>query len=176
MQPLISRPTSPNRKVFACLLMLLLLPASNLALAEDAGLLDQFAGQWQGQGELFGNEAGFSMSWEPVLAQQFYRLSFQNAIQDEAGQLKPLLSAEAFYKLTGDGRVEGTWLDSRGLTLPLQGNIDADSLIIFWGSPATEQGLTVYQLQEGSQIKVQDFVLKDFQWHQFGQATYQRSE
>jgi len=176
MQPLNSRPIGPNRKAIACLLVLLLLPASSLALAEDASLLDRFAGQWQGQGELFGNEAGFSMSWEPVLAQQFYQLSFQNAIRDEAGQLQPLLSAEAFYKVVDGGRIEGTWLDSRGLTLPLQGTMDADSLIILWGSPATEQGLTVYQLQEGGQIKAQDFVLKDYQWHQFGQATYQRNE
>ena len=156
------------------LLILLYAPLhTQHALAQEVAVIEQFIGSWEGQGELFGSKASFSMKWEWVLGQQFVHLTFENGMQGPDGTDR-VLQAVAFYKPIGEGRLEGTWFDSRGTVQPLQVSTELTALTTLWGTPATEQGRTVYRLLDNGKIEVEDFVLKGDQWHKFGHATYRR--
>ena len=156
------------------LLILLQAPLSAQdALVQESPVIHQFIGAWEGRGDLFGSDAAFSMKWDWVLGQQFVRLTFENRMQGP-NDVDRTLQAQAFYKPVGAGQLEGTWFDSRGIVLPLLGSIEPTTLTTLWGTPATEQGRTVYRLLDEGQIKVEDFVLKGDQWHKFGQAIYRR--
>ena len=166
--------------VFTCttrVLALLILLQSPVhaqdAVAQQIPVIPEFIGAWEGQGDLFGSEATFSMKWEWVLGQQFVRLTFENRMQGPDG-VERTLQAQAFYRPVGEGRLEGTWFDSRGMVLPLVGSTEPTTLTTLWGTPATEQGRTVYRLLDEGLIEVEDFVLKGDQWHKFGQAIYRR--
>ena len=143
------------------------------ALAQEVAVIQQFIGSWEGQGELFGSKASFSMKWESVLGQQFVRLTFENGTEGPDG-ISRTLQAVAFYRPIGEGRLEGTWFDSRGKVLPLQVSTEPTTMTTLWGTPATEQGRTMYRLVDKGKIEVEDFVLQGDQWHKFGHATYQR--
>ena len=162
-------------RVLALLFLLQAPLLSQAALAQDDSVLHQFIGAWEGEGELFGSEAAFSMEWEWVLGGKFVRLAFENGIQGPDG-IDPILQAVAFYRPIGEGRFEGTWFDSRGTVLPLQVSTEPTTLTTLWGSPATEQGRTVYRLLDKGKIEVEDFVLKGDQWQKFAHATYRRVE
>ena len=130
-------------------------------------------GEWEGQGKLFGRDATFSMKWESVLGQQFVRLTFQNRMESEDGAAR-VLEAQALYKPTGPSAFEGTWFDSRGVVQPLRGSVEAEALTVLWGTPETEEGRTIYRLLDENRIEVEDFVLRDGEWSQFGSASYGR--
>jgi hypothetical protein len=153
--------------------MILLVPLCARVSAQEPSVIHQFLGTWQGEGTLFGADARFSMKWEWVLEQKFVRLTFQNEISnpDDASRI---LKAQAFYKQLEAGELEGTWFDSRGMVLPLRARAEQATLTTHWGTEATEQGRTVYRLRNENQVEVEDSVLKDGQWHLFGQATYRR--
>lgn len=140
----------------------------------SAQALDPFLGVWEGRGRLFNMDAGFHMTWERVLGGRFVRLTFRNSIPGTDGSSRSL-DAQAYYKLDDDGRINGTWFDSRGMVLPLRGSVEGDALIIHWGSPETEEGRTEYRFVDETRIIVEDFVLRDGDWHHFGHAAYERA-
>lgn len=150
-------------------------PSTTNGPPQEDTLLHQFTGAWDGYGKLFGNEATFTMQWEWVLERQFIRLVFQNKIERE-GRIAHKLDAQAYYKPIGAAQLEGTWFDSRGMVLPLQGSIEHHTLTMIWGTPETEQGRTVYRLLDRNRIEVEDFVWRNDQWDQFGHALYKRSD
>ena len=156
------------------LLMLLQTPVhAQDSAAQQIPVISEFIGTWKGQGNLLGSEATFSMKWEWVLGQRFVRLTFENRMQGPDG-VERVLQAQAFYRPVGEGRLEGTWFDSRGMVLPLVGSSEQTTLTTLWGTPATEEGRTVYRLLDEGLIEVKDFVLKGDQWQKFGQALYRR--
>ena len=160
-------------QAFTSLIILLAALSFEHASAQEAPMIDRFMGEWEGQGKLFGLDATFSMTWESVLGQQFVRLTFQNSIETDSGTARTL-KAQAFYKPTGTAEFEGTWFDSRGVVQPLRGSVEAETLTVLWGTPETEQGRTIYRLVDKNQIEVEDFVLRDGEWAQFGSASYRR--
>ena len=84
------------------------------------------------------------------------------------------ISAIGFYQPMGDERYEGTWFDSRGMVLPLDASRMGGALVTLWGTPDTEQGRTIYRIIAKDRIEVEDYVLKDNEWKQFGEAVYRR--
>ncbi len=162
-----------SNRTLTLLIILLALHCAPRAWAQEVRLIDQFIGTWEGQGKLFGADAAFSMEWEWVLEQQFVRLIFQNKTQSPDGGER-ILKAQAFYRPIGAGRFEGTWFDSRGMVLPLQGTAEENKLTTLWGTPETEQGRTVYRLVDESHLEVKDSVLQGGEWHEFGHALYER--
>jgi len=141
---------------------------------EEALVTDLLLGSWRGEGELFGRSAAFRMDWESVLSGRFLRLTFENGFQN-GDAVKPVLRAQAYYRILPDDQFEGTWFDSREKTQPLQGSADATSLTIHWGTPETEEGRTVYRLVDSDSVEVEDFVQKDGEWRVFAHATYRRA-
>ena len=141
--------------------------------AQETSVVHHFIGVWEGHGELFGSDAAFSMEWEWVLDERFVRLTFQNSVAGRDGT-EGTLEAQAFYRPIGAAEFEGTWFDSRGVSLPLTGSVENATLTSLWGSPETEQGRTVYRLLHEDQLEVEDFVLRGGEWHQFGHAIHTR--
>ena len=141
--------------------------------AQPSSLLDRFIGSWSGKGKLMGADAEFIMAWEWILEDRFVRLTFQNKIRVSDGTNR-ILKAQAFYKPEQPGHFSGTWFDSRGMVLPLVAHTEHDTLTTHWGTPETEEGRTVYRLLDQNRIEVEDFVLKDDEWHRFGYAVYHR--
>ncbi len=128
-------------------------------------------GSWSGKGQLFGQEAMFSMKWEDALESKFVRLIFSNKFKDQSG-VERIMNAEAFYDMK-EGK--GYWFDSRGIMLPLKLEFDENSMTVFWGDEHTERGKTVYTHLEDDQVGVKDFVFKDGKYLPFGSAEYRRN-
>ena len=141
--------------------------------ASEVPLLRDLIGTWKGSGTLFGREAEFRMEWSWVLDGQFLHLAFENRVKGAEGNDRVLL-AWALYTASDSDSLGGTWFDSRGVTLPLNAAIEDRTLTTEWGTPETEQGQTVYQLQDDGTVTVEDSVLKDGEWKGFGRSTYTR--
>ena len=162
------------RKLFLLANLLLGVPA---AWADESRTRDFFAaisGEWQGSGETLGMASSQQARWEPALDAAFFRFVFDNRMTATDGR-ESRFRAEAFYRVTADGAVTGTWLDSRGMTLPLTGIVDATgALTIEWGSPETERGRSSYRLIGGA-LEVTDEVMNpDGSWRVFGRTVLQR--
>ncbi len=158
-------------------LALLTIPIAPLCtsrvLAQEHSVIQQFIGAWEGHGTLFGTDATFTMKWEWVLERRFLHLTFKNQTRSRDGTER-ILRAQAFYLPIGEGRFEGTWFDSRGMVLPLQGSAEQTTLTTLWGTQETERGRTVYRLLNESELEVEDSVWRGDQLHEFGRATYGR--
>ncbi|NNE06711.1 MAG: hypothetical protein HKN15_13400, partial [Xanthomonadales bacterium] len=109
-----------------------------------------------------------------VLDGAFTRLEFSNSMRGSDGAGFEF-RAHGYYRPGEDGVISGTWLDSRGVRLPLSGTSPDDfTLRIEWGSAETEQGRTEYRI-DGDRLQVVDEVLlPDGAWRVFGRSELQR--
>lgn len=141
--------------------------------AEDAsrGVLERLIGEWEGEGELFGRSAGFSMRWSWTLDERFVELSFENRLVPPDGPATPVLRARAFYTTTPPLR--GSWFDTRGETLELSATTSDSTLVTEWAS-ATERGRTTYRILGPDALEVTDEVHGESGWRTFGTALYRR--
>ncbi len=126
-------------------------------------------GVWKGTGTLMKNSAHFSMQWEQVLNDKFLKLTFQNRFEDKNGK-EWIMNANGYYDLT---KGKGYWFDSRGMMLPLKVTFEKNALIVIWGDDKTEQGKTVYTLNDDG-FGVQDFIYRNGEYYMFGQASYDK--
>jgi hypothetical protein len=140
-----------------------------------ADVFEQLVGQWRGGGEVRGMPSEQVMRWGPVLDGGFTRLEFDNTMRAADGS-EYRFQAHAYYRAGEDGAITGTWLDSRGVTLPLAGKADEASLHIEWGSETTERGRTAYRLEGDTLEVVDEVLLKDGEWREFGRSVLQRVE
>lgn len=145
----------------------------SMAAADEAGTRGFFAalaGDWQGSGETLGMPSVQQARWEPALDAAFFRFVFDNRMTAADGKASRF-RAEAFYRVGPDGTISGTWLDSRGMTLPLAGGVDdSGALVILWGSETTERGRSTYRLLEDALEITDEVVGEDGNWRVFGQT------
>ena len=134
-------------------------------------ITEKILSNWQGGGKLFGQEATFSMKWENDLNNKFLKLSFKNSFIDDSS-IERVMKANAYYRLN-EGK--GYWFDTRGMMLPLNLEVNENSIVVLWGDEETEMGKTIYSAIDNDQIRVQDFVLKDNAFIPFGEAVYTRA-
>lgn len=127
--------------------------------------------KWKGSGELMESAASFKMEWQPVLDGKFYKLTFQNQ-RDESKEY--IFKSMGVYRPKTDGTFTGTWFDSRGYSFPLEGNFTENELTVHWGDFSTEEGKTVYSINEDGTIAVMDYILKDGNLVSFGMALYNK--
>jgi len=143
-------------KYLGCLLVLFCC-AGSYGYAQSAAFADQIRGNWKGQGLLFSSPAQFEMSWTKVLGERFVQMDFVNSFERDGKQYE--MQAQAMYQFK-EGKISGTWFDSRGQILPLNATLKNNTLTTLWGDETTERGKTVYQLTESGQMIVEDFVLQ----------------
>lgn len=132
-------------------------------------IFHELQGNWEGEGKLFGQEAKFEMGWSFELSGQFAMLTFRN----EFGAGKMSMNAIGYYAMKDPELGEGSWMDSRGMLLPLSYQIQDNVLTVYWGEASKEMGKTQYTL-DGDKVMVKDFVQKNESMSQFGEATYTR--
>jgi len=139
------------------------------------GFFAALAGEWQGQGETLGMASVQQARWEPALGAAFFRFVFDNRMTAADGK-ETRFRAEAFYRVGKDGAVTGTWLDSRGVTQQIAGGLDeSGTLVILWGSDATERGRSSYRLVEDALEITDEVVGEDGNWRVFGQTRLTRN-
>lgn len=146
------------------------------ALADEQSaeaFLGRLAGTWQGAGEVRQMAADMRMRWEPVLEGQFHRLSMENRMTGQDGQSWHF-KAEAYYRVRTDGSIEGTWFDSRGISLPLTGRVEGDAMTIDWGTPDIERGRSTYRLTAETLEVTDEVYAKDGALAIFGRTTLAR--
>ncbi|HJQ40295.1 MAG TPA: hypothetical protein VKB93_24385 [Thermoanaerobaculia bacterium] len=135
----------------------------------------QLAGAWRGEGTIFGAASSSEMRWEPILGGKFVTLTWRNTWQGRDGKPQ-VFEGFGVYKSLGDGKCEGWWFDSRGVSFPIAATFDGKLLTSQWGSADTESGRTTYRLVEDNLIEVIDFVRsKDGSWKEFARATLKRT-
>ncbi len=134
---------------------------------------DWLIGQWKGEGTLFNQEAKFEMNWAWQWNGKFLKLKYTNQVIN--GQY-PKFDVEAYYQLKEAGKYRGYWFDSRGSYVEVGSklNTETKTFTSVWGSPSTEQGRTVYQLNEDGTMVVKDFVLRSNGYELFGKAVYSK--
>lgn len=156
----------------------LLLACTLSARADEGGTRGFFAalaGEWRGQGETLGMASVQQARWEPALGAAFFRFVFDNRMTAADGK-ETRFRAEAFYRVGKDGAVTGTWLDSRGVTQQIAGGLDeSGTLVILWGSDATERGRSSYRLVEDALEITDEVVGEDGNWRVFGQTRLTRN-
>lgn len=162
----------------SAVLITLLFAISFAAGADEArtrGFFAQLAGEWQGAGETLGMPAVQHARYEPALDAAFFRFVFDNRMTAADGK-ESRFRAEAFYRVDKTGAVTGTWLDSRGMTLPLTGAVEDDgTLVVLWGSEDTERGRSSYRLVEDA-LEITDKVAgADGGWRVFGHTRLLRA-
>ena len=152
----------------------LLLFVSVQASAQSEKFLSRLQGSWSGEGKAFGMPARMQIKWEWVLDNKFLWLSLKNEMQ-RAGGPAQVFEGQAFYRSTGADKCEAHWFDSRGVNFPIKAQIEADTLIAFWGSPDKEEGKSSYRLVDDQTLEVVDWVKqKDGTWREFGRAIVKR--
>jgi hypothetical protein len=159
------------------LIALLLLGSPALADADEGrtrGFFAALAGEWQGEGEVLGMAAALRARWEPALDAAFFRFAFDNRMTAADGR-QSRFQAEAFYRVGRDGAVTGTWLDSRGVTLPIAGRLDeAGTLVMRWGTVETEQGRSSYRLEADALDITDEVMTPEGAWRVFGRTRLTR--
>ena len=142
-----------------------------LAVAEENTFLSNFQGEWQSDGDAFGQPAHSVMTWSLDLNDKFYRLNY-NIITGTT----PLLTGVAYYKETGAGQLKAFWADSTGDLHPITATFDGSALVSIWGVEGEKLGRTRYELISPNQIQVTDWIMKDSDWRQFNQNVFSKVE
>ncbi len=159
---------------YALLMWLLLSPPAIAGDDAAAPFFTRLAGTWQGTGTTSGMPSVQRLQWEPVLDAAFVRLTLENRMTTKEGQ-EWRFQAQAFYKVSPDGGITGTWFDSRGLTFPLAGSVDAAGVLtIAWGSDDTERGRSHYRIADGALEVTDEAQGKDGALAVFGRSTLKR--
>ena len=135
--------------------------------------IERLTGSWEGEGELFGRPAAFSMSWSPVLAGRFVELRFENRLVLEDGSEQTVLQSVAFYRVDADGGLSGSWFDTRGQTISLSATTGPSEVSTLWTGD-TEEGRTTYAIIDDDSVEVFDEVRSGDERRPFGRATYRR--
>lgn len=133
--------------------------------------LDRFAGAWTGAGTLHGSKSLLELRFDRVLGRRFVRVEHRNRVETPGGEL--LFEGLAVYRAVG-GTFTATWFDSFGHVYPVAASLEGDTLRAEWGTPDTEQGLTLYRLTAPHTLEVRDSVRKAGTFQELGRATLAR--
>jgi hypothetical protein len=140
-----------------------------------AAFFTKLAGHWQGNGEVRLMAADMRMHWEPVLDGQFHRLSMEDVMTGADGKSWHF-KAQGYYRVQTDGTISGTWFDSRGISLPLTGRVEGDTMTIDWGTEAIERGRSSYRLGDGALEVTDEVYAKEGELRVFGRTRLTRPE
>jgi hypothetical protein len=127
----------------------------------------RLAGRWAGPGTFQGRAVSGAMTWEPVLAGRFTRLTLGLKPGD-----RTVFEGQGSY--TGEP-LSGAWFDSQGSTLSITAIFVGDSVVSQWGPTADRPvGRIVYRLTSADQLTVTDYLGRGADWIEFGRLRYQR--
>jgi hypothetical protein len=161
-----------RRRVYLSLLLLFLVPV--FASSQQDKFLNRLQGDWEGDGNALGGTAHLRIKWEWVLDNKFLRLTLKSEISVANGT-KRVFEGQAYYRSNGVDKYSAQWFDSRGVTFPINAQLDGNTLVALWGTPETEEGKSTYQLIDETTMEVVDLVKqKDGTYREFGRAKLKR--
>ena len=156
---------------FLGLALLLLVPC--MAYSQTDTIFKRLQGSWSGEGKTLDMLATLRMTWERVLNEKFLRLSLKNEMKAASGNVQ-LFEGHAYYQ-PSEGKCEGTWFDSRGMSFPIKCTVEGQSLTALWGATGQENGKSVYKFLADGKLEVVDSVKqKDGTWKEFGRFVMTR--
>jgi hypothetical protein len=162
-----------NRIAKLSVAVLLLLLAAHTAFPQSDSIFKRLGGSWSGEGKTLGMPATLQMTWDWVLAEKFLRLSLKNEMRVASGQLQ-LFEGHAYYQ-PSEGKCEGTWFDSRGISFPIKCSVQGQSVTALWGATGQEQGKSVYSFLADGKLEIVDSVKqKDGSWKEFARFVVSR--
>lgn len=141
-----------------------------------AAVLSRLDGDWRGTGTILGQPARVEMRWTSALDGAFQHLTWVSLIGSDPTPRR--FEGQAYYGRTPAGAGRAVWVDSSGLTRPIQVTLsdDGQALVAAWGTPETEVGETTYRLESPASVLVVDRVRrKDGTWREFGRSTLSRT-
>ncbi|MEQ1756715.1 MAG: hypothetical protein ABL986_00215 [Vicinamibacterales bacterium] len=153
-------------------------PAAQAGSARLPPVLSALLGDWNGRGTVSGRPATVAMTWSLELAGRFVHLRFRNEMAPTATRPIEVLESHGYYRAASPDATGGvgTWIDSRGVILPLSLTLSGNTLTSDWGSESTERGRTTYVLLGPDRLEVTDLVrLPDGQYRPFGQTNLSRT-
>lgn len=162
------------KRTISLLLLCFSLTLANVKAQSTSSFFDNLDGSWVGKGTLFGTPAAFTMTWQKVLSGKFAKLDFSNSFKNQEGETQGMQS-EAYYSLDESTAI-GHWFDTRGVSFGLKFSVKDNVLTVLWGDPKTEEGKTEYSVISSNQVKVKDYVLRDGDYSQFGEAVYDKKQ
>ena len=158
-----------RRGIAAALLACTWAAAAPAGDSAAASFFAQLQGHWRGEGETRGMASVQDLRWAPALDGAFQRLHLINLMTAADGR-EWRFQAEAYYRIAPDGTISGTWHDSRGMTLPLSGQVDGDTLTIDWGTDETERGRSRYRLAPDALEVTDEVQTPAGEWRVFGRS------
>lgn len=154
-----------------CLLVLAFVPAR----ADDpVDLMERFAGEWTSGRDALGGPAHSIMRWSPALNGRFMRLDYSVESAADANR-KFLFQGAAYYRLAPGETLQAFWADNAGDLHPIRAERDGDALIAHWGVEGLKQGRTRYELLEGGDMQVTDWIRTGEGWRQFNENRFART-
>ena len=151
--------------------LLLLVPGA--VYPQSDSIFKRLHGSWSGEGKTLEMQATLRMTWERVLNEKFLRLSLKNEMRTASGNVQ-LFEGHAYYQ-PSEGKCEGTWFDSRGMSFPIKCTVEGQSLTAMWGAPGQENGKSIYKFLPDGKLEVVDSVKqKDGSWKEFGRFVMTR--
>jgi hypothetical protein len=151
------------------------------ATSPDLG--SRLVGTWRGEGMVTGRASRIVMTWERIMNGAFLHLSFRNEMAASASRPAEVFEGRGYYRFAaatttapaGQRGGTGTWIDSRGLILPLMFATTADALTSDWGTEGTERGRTTYRFTGPDALEVIDLVrTADVTYREFGRSVLGR--
>ena len=157
----------------AALILAFALQAAQAEEPPATAFFAKLAGHWHGNGEVRKMAADMRMHWEPVLDGQFQRLSMEDLMTGTDGKTWHF-KAQGYYHVAKDGTITGSWFDSRGISLPLTGGVEGDTMTIDWGTDAIERGRSTYRLGDGALEVTDEVYTKEGELQVFGRTRLKR--
>lgn len=146
--------------------------ADQIAAMPASDLMKKFIGTWMGEGTVMGAESKIVMTWENVLEDKFTKLTFRNVMKTKDGGTQ-IFEGNAYYKVVGGKKCQGSWFDTSGDTLPIDSTVEGNALDSAWGTEGTRLGRTIYRLVDDKKMEVVDSMkLRDGTWREFGRSVF----
>lgn len=152
--------------------ILALMGAATPAMASN-NIMADFIGDWQSDGDAFGQPSISTLSWTPTLDDKFMKISYEIRTRS-ASETKAIFTGIGYYRNISETELTAFWADSSGDLHPITASIKGKTIISTWGIAGGKLGRTHYNLTENDTIEVTDWLLQDDGWRQFNHNVFNR--
>ncbi len=160
------------RYLIFSLLFTFLIPAG-AANTEEPTLPSSFYGQWQSDGDAFGQTALSLMTWTVDLNGRFSRLDYKIKMNQGTNKETAFIGV-AYYKPGENNMFTAFWADNTGDLHPIKATLDGHTLWSIWGVEGKKLGRTRYEIIAPEVMQVTDWIKTGEAWQQFNNNTFIR--
>ncbi len=144
------------------------------AVATEPLSLTKFYGEWQSDGDAFGQQAKSTMIWKTAMDGKFTQLDYKIQLLHGDEDRFSVFAGVAYYKRLDYDSFKGFWADNSGDLHPITAKFAGSTLLSVWGDEDTKLGQTEYELISDSTINVTDWIRTANGWKQFNENIFHR--